>query len=249
MGAGPWSRDALRVRFEDRQAALPDEWEARVQAHWRRELARAEADGLALFDGDLFQLERADSDSEALDLLLSRTSYRHWHFHRSPPGPLPEPWRPRPLACCAALVSADRKLLLQERSERVAEGAGLLHVPGGHPDPARDLAVGAPDLFGAMEAELREELGLARDDLGEGVLLGLMEAQPEGKPELLFRFPCGLESEALARRAETGRDRYEFRRLLFVEATREGLSAFLRENEQRLALPSRALLRLLAEEA
>jgi len=239
LAEGSFSRDDLEVEFRDEMLPLTPSLEAEISAHWISALSRAQEQGIRLHDGALFNLEDACCDTGRLHLSLSRTRYRRWTYSA---GRKEAAWISRPLACCAALISSDGKLLLQERSAEVAEGPGLLHVPGGHPDPERDLRGGRPDLFVAMEAELHEELGLLASDLGEGRILGLVENLENGKPELLFRYETGLGSEEIAARAEDGRDAYEFATLRFLSADSESLALYLADKKKRLAVPSQALL-------
>jgi len=245
LAEGPFGREDLHVDFRDEMMALPPVLEAEISTHWEQAVGRARKRGVRLFDGGLFQLEDLREEAGRLHLVLARSSYRRWTFAA---GRKDAAWISRPLACCAALLSADGKLLLQERSAEVAEGAGLLHVPGGHPDPRRDLLGGQPDLFGAMEAELREELAIAPDDLHDGRILALVENAENGKPELLFFYRTPLDATALAEKAHEGVDRYEYDSLRFIAAEPESIAEFLAKNGKRLAVPSRALLEILGSD-
>jgi hypothetical protein len=69
-----------------------------------------------------------------------------------------------------------------------------------------------------------------------------------GKPELLFRFHCRMDRDALRARAARGADRHEFSALHFVSAEAEALAAWRDEHAARLAPPSGALLTLLLDE-
>lgn len=238
LAEGPFDRSDLRIDFRDELLVLPDELEAEIDAYWENALDRAREKGQRLFDGGLFHLDEVGSEG-GLRLAFSRTSYRRFTFAA---GREDSHAISRPLASCAALICADDRLLLQERSGEVAEGAGLLHVPGGHPDPERDLADGRPDLYGAMEAELSEELALERSELDAGRILALIENVENGKPELLFVYGCSLSSEELAARSVAGRDTYEYQSLWFTPADPAKLPDFLHGNLERLAVPSQALL-------
>ena len=98
-----------------------------------------------------------------------------------------------------------------------------------------------------MGEELREELNLEAADLDEGRLLGLGENLENGKPELLFRFTCRLSAGQIRRRAAGAEDAYEHEALIFLPLAR--LADWLGENEQRLAVPSQALLARFSEGA
>jgi hypothetical protein len=92
-----------------------------------------------------------------------------------------------------------------------------------------------------MLSELREELDIWEEDLGDPRLLGLIESRPEGKPELLYHLSCRLSSARLASRARGARDRGEYVELRFAPPGGDELAAWRREREDRLAVPSRAL--------
>lgn len=244
LAEGSFTRADLSLEFRDVMGELSFELESSVSSHWEASLLRASQNGQRLFDGGLFHVECAKAKDGRLNFKLSRTSYRRWTYAAGREGGASIS---RPMACCAAIVSADGKILLQERSAEVAEGAGLLHVPGGHPDPGRDMRDDLPDLFGAMEAEIEEELALKPSDLDEGRILALIENVENGKPELLFRYECTLSSEQIASRSILGRDIYEYDCLWFIPSDPVKLEAFLAENEKRLAVPSQALLKLLSK--
>jgi len=131
--AGPG--DLIEEWLDERP--LPEGLAAAVNEHWERRLAEAGAAGLRLFDGPVAHLESA----EGLCLRLRPARYRHGDYSAGRHAEIESAHGPgsacRPLALCAALITADGQLLLQRRSEEVAEGGGLLHVPGGHLDPAR----------------------------------------------------------------------------------------------------------------
>jgi hypothetical protein len=240
LATGPFARDDLLVEFRDEMTELSPKLESEITTHWKSALAKAAEKGQRLFDGGLFQLE----DIAGTRFQLSLTSYRRWTYAS---GLGDGANVSRPLASCAAVISADNRLLIQERSREVAEGAGLLHVPGGHPDPKRDLVDGLPDLFGAMEAELAEELALTPADLDPGRILAIIENLDNGKPELLFKYHCKLTSEEIVLRSMQSRDSYEYDTIIFLPAEEAKLAAYLAENEKRLAVPSQALLSILSE--
>ncbi len=238
------------VEEDRRPLALPEALRDAIAEHWRRAESRARSGGVRLFDGALAQyLGHVDSPG-SLQIRLGRTSYKHWLYCAGRRDEIEARFGPgfasRPLALCAALRTADGRLLVQERSQQVAEGAGLLHVPGGHLDPDRHRREGELDPESAMLAELSEELGLASAELTERRLLGLIENRQNGKPELLYSFRCELDATAIERRAAASHDRFEFAALHFVPGMGAELAAWAAENEGRLAVPSQALLAVLS---
>jgi len=49
---------------------------------------------------------------------------------------LPQAFLADPLGVAAVVLTSDDKVVIQQRSHWVAEGAGQLDVPGGHPEPS-----------------------------------------------------------------------------------------------------------------
>ncbi len=216
---------------------------AEAAAHWAA-LERAEP-GVFRFPGPLCQLLTATFAAGRLQLGLGRTDYRLWLHAQGRQAELaarfPGAAIARPLAVCAGVLTADGSLVVAERGAALAEGAGLLHVCGGHVEPERHWRAGAPDPLAAMQAELEEEWGLRPEELGEGRLLGLVESAA-GKPELIWSFRIALDRAALAARAAAASDAHEAAALLFPSAAPAALAAWRDAHRARLAEPTLALL-------
>ena len=222
---------------------LPAALERAIQTDWERRLAAAGR--VHLVDDPLAQLLDFETESDTLVLTLGRSRYAHW-LHSSGRAAAVEAEHgrgsaSRPLALCAALVTADGRLVVQHRSDRVAEGAGHIHVPGGHLNPDLHLRGGRPHPTVAMRTELEEELSLGADDLEDGRLIGFIESAETGKPELLYRWRTILSADRVEERAREATDRFEARSLLFP---RLGELAGL-EKKGPVAIPTRALISLL----
>jgi len=219
---------------------------AEAEAHWAR--LAAETPGVFRFPGPLCQLLEARAADGRLHLTLGRTDYRLWLHAQGRQAALaarfPGAAIARPLAVCAGVLTADGALVVAERGQALAEGAGLLHVCGGHLDPDRHRRAGAPDPLVAMQAELEEEWGLRPEELAEGALLGLAESAA-GKPELIWRFRVALDAPALAARAAAASDAHEAAALHFPAATPAALATWREAHRPRLAEPTLALLECL----
>lgn len=222
---------------------MPPVLAAGAEAHWAA-LETAEP-GTFRFPGPLCQLLAASFAEGRLKLSLGRTDYRLWLHAQGRREALAarfgEEAVARPLAVCAAVFTADGRLAVAERGEALAEGAGLLHVCGGHVDPERHRREGAPDPLAAMLAELEEEFGLRAEELAEGRLLGLAESRA-GKPELLWRFRVALCADALAARVAGASDAHEAAALHFPSAAPAALAAWREARRPRIAAPTLALL-------
>lgn len=245
IGPGGLSERWLKPR------SLSMELRDEIDAHWQRRLDEARRSGWRLFDAPVAHLDAFRGDHAGLDLSLRPARYREWDFssgrHAEIDRRFGEGTAVRAIALCAALLTRDGQLLIQRRSGEVAEGADLLHVPGGHLDPERHRVPGEPAVWRAMREELREELSLQTEDMDEGALLGFGENLENGKPELLFRFHCLLSAAELRARAVDSEDSYEYSELLFIPAAAGSLAIWLAGNEKRLAVPSQALLSRLAD--
>jgi 8-oxo-dGTP pyrophosphatase MutT (NUDIX family) len=216
---------------------------AEAAAHWVA-LERAEP-GVFRFPGPLCQLLTATFAAGRLQLGLGRTDYRLWlHAQGRREALVPrfgEEAVSRPLAVCAAVLTADGALVVAERGQALAEGAGLLHVCGGHVEPERHWRAGAPNPLVAMQAELEEEFGLSAAELADGRLLGLVESAA-GKPELIWSFRVALDRAALAARAAAASDAREAAALRFPSAAPAALAAWREPHRARIAAPTLALL-------
>lgn len=237
---GDLPADAIAIRYDGGSAPRGEALAAAIAADWSARLAAPGAP--VLTDDPVAPLLGFEAGVGELRLSLGRSSYAHWLFAAGrqaererdfgAAGPC------RPLALCAALIAPGGELVLTRRSGRVAEGAGLLHVVGGHLDPTRHLLAARPHPTVAMRCELEEELGLTGSDLADGRLLGLVEHPASGKPELLYRWRLRLGETELRERAARAVDRFEADALHLVPPS--GWAELSRSPE--LALPSRALL-------
>ncbi len=225
--------------YRPEQPALPEGLITAIAEHWEECLAQPDAPRLT--DDPVAPLLAFEARADGLDLRLGRSRYSHW-LHSAGRQAEIETGHGlgsacRPLALCAAVITATGSLVVQRRSNQVAEGQGMLHVPGGHLDPDRHRHHGLPDPRIAMLCELKEELGLERDELLDGRLLGLIENNENGKPELLYRWRTCLDEREIKTRAAAAVDRFEAVELLFLTADEIITDPF----DTRVAVPSRAL--------
>jgi 8-oxo-dGTP pyrophosphatase MutT (NUDIX family) len=235
--------DAITVDYRPELPVLPNDLMLEVAADWRERLAKPDAPHLT--DDPVAQLLSFEARDDRLTLRLGRSRYSHW-LHSAGRQTEVEARHGagsacRPLALCAAVLTPQGRLIVQRRSDRVAEGAGLLHVPGGHLDPDRHRLHGLPDPRVAMLCELREELGLEVGELREGRLLGLIENRENGKPELLYRWRTPLEEAEIRERAAVAEDSFEADELLFLAAD----DNWSERPDLQVAVPSRALREIL----
>jgi len=251
---GDLPADNIMVEFTDKAPELPADMRRELDAFWLHEQARGGE--RVLFDGPLAQYLGHEPADDHLKLHLGRCGYAHWLFSAGRGEELERRFgtgvAARPLALCAGLITEGGEVLMQRRSVQVAEGAGLLHVPGGHLDPDSHRLNGRPDPTTAMRVELAEELGLGGTEIGDGRLLGLIENLENGKPELIYTWRLEAGRDETAQRWRNARDRFESREISFEDIhglIRRVARSTSSEEVADIAVPSRALLTCLASDA
>ncbi|XP_063801018.1 uridine diphosphate glucose pyrophosphatase NUDT22 isoform X1 [Pseudophryne corroboree] len=145
-----------------------------------------------------------------------------------------EAYLAHPLGVGAALQCKDGCFVLLRRSHRVGEAAGLLDVPGGHPEPKAvapnipeeelslevlkpDLVIG--ELFYSILAEIRDEVNLPLSTLSEPLLLGIARNHiSAGRPSAEFYVRCSLTSEEVKERyLQGGLEAHESTEIIFLD--------------------------------
>jgi 8-oxo-dGTP pyrophosphatase MutT (NUDIX family) len=106
----------------------------------------------------------------------------------------------------SVLVTKEGAVVVGRRSSSVVGYAGALHSFGGMLE-AVDLKSGAVDVFASLKRELREELGLADEEIAAPVLEGIILEPLIHQPEMIFHARVGLtfaELQARWKSAESG---------------------------------------------
>ncbi|XP_063046514.1 uridine diphosphate glucose pyrophosphatase NUDT22 [Engraulis encrasicolus] len=119
----------------------------------------------------------------------------------------------QPLGVGAVMATADGQVVLLRRSLKVAEAAGQLDIPGGHPEPkavckgisedqitmetmqGQEEAV-LTEIFSSVLAEIRDEVNIPLSCLSEPILLGIaLNHTSAGRPSAEFYVRCSLTAE------------------------------------------------------
>ena len=140
-----------------------------------------------------------------------------------------------PLALSAVTVTNDGIIILQSRSQNVAEYSNRWHVtPSGHAHPPQTLA-------SALKTELWEELAVKPDEIkGEIIVTGLIVNRENGKPELTLLMRLNIPAaDALKRSAQ---DRWEYERLQTVTWESYTIKDWLQHNSNSCVPPGHAAL-------
>ncbi|KAK1789307.1 hypothetical protein P4O66_015236, partial [Electrophorus voltai] len=125
----------------------------------------------------------------------------------------PQTFLAQPLGVGAVLVTSDGYVVLLRRSRRVAEAAGLLDIPGGHPEPKAvcqgvceeaisinllkgcERAVVA-EIFSSVCVEVRDEVNVPLGYLSSPALMGIaLNRTSAGRPSAEFYIRCSLSME------------------------------------------------------
>ncbi|XP_060771188.1 uridine diphosphate glucose pyrophosphatase NUDT22 [Neoarius graeffei] len=121
----------------------------------------------------------------------------------------------QPLGVGAVLLTSDGQVVMLRRSQRVAEAAGLLDIPGGHPEPkavcqgvseediSTELMQGCEravvaEIFSSVCVEVRDEVNVPLGFLSAPVLMGIaLNHTSAGRPSAEFFIRCSLTMEAV----------------------------------------------------
>lgn len=198
LARGPWLPHRVRgTRVPSTRVTSP-ELDAEIDRLWHAELAARP--GRLLFDGPMSRLESLHAAPDALELRFSDTSYKPFFIlHMKHPALLTaHPHSAaKPLGLSAALVSADRKLLIGRRSPNVAYHPNCLHPFAGNVEPHE-----AHDPFLTLYRELLEELSLTPDLLLDPRLLAVIEDPALRQPEIVMSVRTPLTAEQVRARLD-----------------------------------------------
>jgi 8-oxo-dGTP pyrophosphatase MutT (NUDIX family) len=178
---GNWGRQQVKCAWGESTFSPPPPVQAQIERVWEM---LAKRPGVNLFDGEMCRLESYRAEADALSMLFSSTSYKSFcgtNLHNPQfAAEHGSAAMANPVGISVALVSADQQLLLGRRNEKVAYYPGRIHPFAGALEPDDEL-----DVFGAVERELSEELGLASDDVQELRCIGMAEDRSLLQPELV----------------------------------------------------------------
>lgn len=207
-----------RLRWISRLDLAPERVTTRrVSSAWRSDpevealIERAWIDahnrpGVKLFDGPLcrfegFDLHTDEPGSESIRIDVSSTSYRivvGTHFaHPDVVDRFGPEVAARPIGVSSGVISADGKLLLGVRSEKLAYYPGRVHPFAGS---MSDLPV--PNIVADAMREVREELNIAAQEPMSIRMVGLVEDLHMRHPEALFLVRLSIDEHELRQRLD-----------------------------------------------
>nr|CAB3262196.1 uncharacterized protein LOC100178578 [Phallusia mammillata] len=112
-----------------------------------------------------------------------------------------------PLGVAGVVLTSDNHVILQRRNHWLAEAAGMLDVPGGHPEPnevqpdvtiCSDVAEMKPtdvtaEIFSSQLKEVRDEVNVALEHLGQPKLIGVVRnGKSARRPVAHYIIRCAL---------------------------------------------------------
>ncbi|XP_067831718.1 uridine diphosphate glucose pyrophosphatase NUDT22 isoform X1 [Heptranchias perlo] len=181
-----------------------------------------------LFDGAKFRFHSAKLENGTLTLRLGLTCYKDYlGTNWSAEATLlqqqgladfddSQAYLAEPLGVGAMLHTADNCFVFLRRSDQVAEAAGQVDIPGGHPEPkatVKDVPeesiqlehlVGVlvvQELFSSILGEIRDEVNVPLESLSRPVLLGIARNNKSaGRASAEFYVRCKLTSEEVRQR-------------------------------------------------
>lgn len=133
------------------------------------------------------------------------------------------------LGVCALLYGKDADGIyvpIGTRSDKVMIYPNVPHIFGGFPDVEGKLV-------GHLRRELREEIGLTDEEMGESFFYGIIRQVPSRHPEAIFGVPVSVGREELAQRWREGASgKYEHRNIKIYG--KEELPGILKEDGQTM---------------
>ncbi|HEY1685882.1 MAG TPA: NUDIX hydrolase [Tepidisphaeraceae bacterium] len=179
---GSWTQEQIKVSTIPSTRPIYPEVEKIIEQTWAEKKSHL---GDALFDGPMSRLESFHTDGPNLHLNLSTTSYRVFLgtnlCHASLAEKFGRPALANAIGLSAALITADNKLVMGRRNDRVAYYPNRIHPFAGALEP-QDV----PNVFDGMQRELKEELNLSADQIQELRMLAIIEDQRLLQPEFIF---------------------------------------------------------------
>lgn len=172
-----------------------------IAQRWEVQTALAQLEHRSLYDAPLGRLHCAKVENGCLLLETSQTSYREFigtHTTDELRAAFSDPaMLANPLGVSTLVITTCGQIVLGRRSSQVALHAGYLHAFGGMLESPDCLPDGSYDVFAAAMRELREELAIARDEINEMVIIGLVRDRNLLQSELLFSATIALDFSTL----------------------------------------------------
>ena len=245
LAHGLFSRTSVAVEYRPGRSLWEPSAEAVIDRVWQTYLRTSGEAGIRIYNGALFRLDSFEQTDGCLRLKLSDTDFRESigtasaEFRSAFPG-LPQA---NPLAASVALITGDRKIIIEKRT-RVDSRRRAYHVIAGYMEREKDG--NEPHPFDTLKREVREELGV---DLDEAHLRATGLVRALYGSEICFRCRLALcFDDVMKIQAGLGTDS-EIETLETLDDAPDAVASFLAAHFANLAPPGRACLLLYGREA
>lgn len=224
LARGCYTAEQLVIDYNPtHRVSFTAEMRTEMERAWQDTLVQAKEQDFPLFDGKLFRLMYAEErDDKTLRVKLGDTSYKEYVATRTPEfsQQLTRDELSNPLSVCSVIETLDGYILLEQRQGTDVHD-GRFHVIGGFMERDKDSDNNkghAPDPFGAMNREMREETGIQERDIREQYCLGMVYDTLVPHPELCFVTRLNIPLTTLSKRKPEDNEVKELR-MLRVTAT------------------------------
>jgi 8-oxo-dGTP pyrophosphatase MutT (NUDIX family) len=240
----PISKKELIVNFKNEYSlTFPKQTGPYFHHEWNEQVKKAEKRNSILFNGPLSHVSKWEMKDDKLFVHLGNTDYKSYVCTRTKEfkEKFPDIPTAKPLAVCVALITSDKKLIIEKRN-RVDIYDGYYHVAGGFLDPKMDLDnKGIPDPVKGIVREVKEEVGLEIDSNGL-ILLGLAEDTIVPHYELCYLLEMSLSSPEVQSNFDKAKTDGEFNYPIFIDYNKESINTFLKENNEKISPTGRECL-------
>jgi len=245
LALGLFSRTAVSAEYRPGCSFREPSAEALIDRAWQAYLRTSSEAGIIVYNGALFRLDSFERRDDHLRIELSDTEFRDCIGTASAEfrSAFPDLPHANPLAASVALVTSDRKIIIERRS-RIDSRRREYHVIAGYMEREKDGR--QPHPFDTLKREVGEELGV---DLDEAHLCATGLVRALYGSEICFR--CRLAQsfdDVLKIQTGFGADS-EIETLQALDDSPEAVSSFLTAHSLDLAPPGRACLLLYGREA
>jgi len=159
-----------------------------------------------LFDGIAYSLLSFSQKDNILTFEIQKTGYKCFNgTNLNPEFSYPSYEMANILAVCSLVKTRDQKFLFGKRSNFVAEGKGLWHIPGGNVDKIYEKNT----LEKIMIKELQEECNIDKSLISEIKNIGFGRSKTTNKPEIIFLTKIKLSFKDLSNKLKKAKHEFE----------------------------------------
>lgn len=232
MAYGRWGAERLCVDLDPSERATTPELEKAIEEEWERRVAEARRVGGLLFNGGMYRYVRHAVRGAEFHLTVGPTCYRDFvgtnlynHHRVSEIG-----WErfSNPVGTTATLTTSDGRIVYGRRSDKVAYHASHVHTFGGAIEACDRDGSGRVDVFGGVQRELHEELGLRPEEYEPLACVGLVRDREILQPEMLFESRVRMTFDELVERWRGAEAKNEHVELVWLANEAEAVEPFLR---------------------